>query len=125
MRILVVDDVDDNREIYRLYLCDAGYDVDVADNGLTALQKIEDEAPQVVVMDLAMPVLDGLETTRRIKNNPGTREIIVIIVTGFASADDFARATAAGADAVRAKPFLPADLRQMIERLTARRDMGR
>lgn len=108
--ILVVDDSEDNRTVFRLCLEDAGYRLDEAVDGLDALAHIERERPALVVMDLSMPVLDGWETTRRIKANPETRGIPVLVISGHGEGESVARANEAGADDIAVKPCTPGDL---------------
>jgi two-component system, cell cycle response regulator DivK len=115
--ILVVDDTEDNRTIFRMCLEDAGFRLDEAVDGLDALAHIERERPALVVMDLSMPVMDGWETTRRIKANPETRHIRVLVISGHASDDWVARAKEAGADDVAFKPCGPDDLVARIRQL--------
>lgn len=119
--VLVVDDVEDNRELYATFFEYAGYRVDQAADGEEALSKIARDQPDVVLMDLSMPTLDGWEATRLIKSNPRTNAIIVLVVTGFAMRNDLDRARAAGADDVCTKPCLPKDLVARVESLLARR----
>jgi CheY-like chemotaxis protein len=119
--VLVVDDVEDNRELYATFFEFAGYRVDQASDGEDALSKIARDPPDVVLMDLSMPTLDGWEATRLIKSNPRTKEILVLVVTGFAMRNDLERARAAGADDVYTKPCLPKDLVARVEGLLALR----
>lgn len=115
--ILVVDDTEDNRTIFRMCLEDAGFRLDEAVDGLDALAHIERERPALVVMDLSMPVMDGWETTRRIKDNPDTRDIRVLVISGHTSDDWIARAREAGADDVALKPCRPDELIAQVRRL--------
>jgi CheY-like chemotaxis protein len=117
--ILVVDDSEDNRTIFRMCLEDAGYRLDEAVDGLDALAHIERERPALVIMDLSMPVLDGWETTRRIKQNPETRAIRVLVISGHGEGDSVARAKEAGADDVAMKPCMPGDLVAKVRSLLA------
>lgn len=114
--ILVVDDVEDNRDLYATYLAHAGYAVEQAADGEEALERLAEHRSRVVIMDLAMPVLDGFEATRIIKSSPETRDTIVIVVTGHATREDLRRAKEAGADDVVTKPCLPADLLARVKR---------
>ncbi|MDB5213848.1 MAG: putative two-component system response regulator [Myxococcaceae bacterium] len=116
--VLVVDDFADNRELYAAMLEDAGYTVEQAENGQEALDVIGRRRPAVVVMDLSMPVLDGWEATRRIKENPETSDIVIIALTGHATNFGLQRAKEAGADAVLTKPCLPQDLLALLRSLT-------
>jgi two-component system, cell cycle response regulator DivK len=116
--VLVVDDFADNRELYATTFAAAGYEVAEAENGQEALDFIERRHPSAVVMDLSMPVLDGWETTRRIKADAATAGIIVIAVTGHATKFGLERAKDSGADAVVSKPCLPQDLLDLLRKLT-------
>lgn len=119
--VLVVDDVEDNRELYASYFTYAGFRVDQAADGEEALSKIARDQPDLVIMDLSMPRMDGWEATRLIKSNPRTKAIIVVVVSGFATRTDLDRARAAGADDVCTKPCSPKDLLARVEKLLAER----
>lgn len=106
-RILVVDDAEDTRVLYASYLALSGLRVEEATDGEMALASVAKSAPDLVVMDLAMPRMDGWETTRLIKTNPRTKHVRVIVVTSNAMPDQVAKARAAGADVVLTKPCLP------------------
>jgi two-component system cell cycle response regulator DivK len=108
--ILVVDDFDDNRELYASTIAEAGYEVEQARNGQEALDKIGNIRPAVIIMDLSMPVLDGWQATRALKADPRTADIVVIAVTGHATNFGLDKAKEAGAEAVLTKPCLPEDL---------------
>ena len=124
-RVLVVDDVEDNRDLYATYLEHCGFRADQACDGEEALAKITREPPDVVIMDLSMPNLDGWEATRLVKSNPRTRHVIVIVVTGNATDGNMAAARAAGADEVCTKPSMPRALRAHVERHLAARGRKR
>jgi CheY-like chemotaxis protein len=113
--VLIVDDFEDNREMYASYFEAMGYRVVQASDGEEALNVIAREPPDVVVMDLSMPRLDGWEATRLIKSNPRTAKIIVVVVTGFSTRNDLARARAAGANEVCTKPCTPSELLSKVE----------
>jgi CheY-like chemotaxis protein len=117
--ILVVDDTEDNRTIFRMCLEDAGFRLDEAVDGQDALVHIAREKPALVVMDLSMPVMDGWEATRRIKANPDTSDIRVLVISGHVTGDCTARARAAGADDIAVKPCLPAALVAKVKHLLA------
>ncbi len=106
-RILVVEDQEDNLRIMRDLLTDAGFEVIEAVNGNEALSVAEAERPHLILMDIQLPELDGLEATRRIKANPALRHIPVIAVTSYAMSEDNERARAAGCDVYFAKPVSP------------------
>ena len=118
-RVLIVDDVEDNRRIYTMFLTAAGFEVQSASDGHEALAKVRTLKPDVVVMDFAIPGIDGWQVTRRLKRDPQTRRIPVIALTGHALAGAEQRARQAGCDMFLTKPCLPEDLQQHIERLIA------
>ncbi len=109
-RILVVEDQEDNLRILRDLLTDAGFEVIEAVNGKEALSVAEAARPDLILMDIQLPELDGLEATRRIKANSAIRHIPVIAVTSYAMSEDNERAMAAGCDAYFAKPVSPRTL---------------
>lgn len=115
--ILIVDDFDDNREMYAEFLRFTGYRVEEASNGLEALEKAFGLLPEVIVMDLSLPGVDGWEVTRRLKADGRTHHIPVIAVTGHALAGHSQGALEAGCDAFVTKPCLPEDLATEIQRL--------
>ena len=109
-RILVVEDQEDNRRIVRDLLTSAGYETIEALDGEAGVRLAEAERPDLILMDVQLPVLDGHEATRRIKRNPALRAIPVIVVTASALSGDHAKAMAAGCDGYVAKPFSPRQL---------------
>ncbi len=112
--ILVVDDFQDNRAMYAEFLRYSGFDVVEAANGLEAIQQAASILPDVIVMDLSLPVLDGWEATRRLKRDATTRHIPVIALTGHALQGHLQDARDAGCDRVLAKPCLPEVLLETI-----------
>ena len=114
--VLVVDDFADNRQMYAEYLAFVGYRVAEAENGQEALDKAFDMRPDVIVMDLSLPGMDGWEATRRLKSDARTRHIPVIALTGHALAGHSKGALEAGCDAFVTKPCLPEDLVAHIRR---------
>lgn len=118
--ILLVDDYADNREMYAEYLVFSGLRVAEAQNGHEALEKAADLRPDVIVMDLALPGVDGWEATRRLKADALTRDIPVIALTGHALAGHSRTALDAGCDAFVTKPCLPERLLQEIRRMLGR-----
>ena len=116
--VLLVEDDQDGRRMYAEWLTEAGFLVDQAHNGLQALERAFDSRPNVVVTDLNIPGIDGFELTRRLKQDPRTRHIPVLAVTGYvAFASDPGRARRAGCDAVLQKPCSPDDLEAAIRSL--------
>jgi two-component system, cell cycle response regulator DivK len=108
--VLLVDDYPDAREMYCEYLKFSGYDVVEASNGLEALQRAIDTSPDIILMDLSLPVMDGWEATRRLKGDARTASIPVVALTGHALAGVFEGAKRAGCAAFVTKPCLPEDL---------------
>jgi len=109
-RVLLVDDYPDAREMYSEYLKFSGFDVIEAGNGVEALQRAIETSPDIILMDLSLPVMDGWEATRRLKEDPRTAGIPVVALTGHALAGMFEGAKRAGCDAFVTKPCLPEDL---------------
>ena len=105
--ILVVEDQADNRRILRDMLGNAGYELIEAESGEEALMAVEAQRPDLILMDIQLPVMDGYEATRRIKSNPGMKEIPIIAVTSYALSGDEGKARAAGCNAYVTKPFSP------------------
>jgi two-component system cell cycle response regulator DivK len=106
-RILVVEDQEDNRRILRDLLTSAGYEIIQAENGEEALAAAARERPDLILMDIQLPVLDGYEATRRIKADPALHAIPIIAVTSYALSGDEGEARAAGCDAYVTKPYSP------------------
>ena len=106
-RILVVEDQADNRRILRDMLSNAGYELVEAESGEEALMAVEAQRPDLILMDIQLPIMDGYEATRRIKSNPGMKEIPIIAVTSYALSGDEGKARAAGCNAYVTKPFSP------------------
>ena len=108
--VLLVEDYEDAREMYRDYLEFAGFQVETAENGVEALAKAKAIDPDVVLMDLSLPVMDGWEATRRLKADPATAHLPVLALSAHALAVEGERAKEAGCDGFIAKPCIPAEL---------------
>jgi two-component system cell cycle response regulator DivK len=106
-RILLVEDQDDNRKIMRDLLSASGYELIEAIDGEQGLALAERERPDLILMDIQLPGLDGYEVTRRIKANPILNHIPIIAVTSYALSGDDQKAFAAGCDGYVTKPFSP------------------
>jgi len=106
-RVLVIEDQEDNRRIIRDLLASAGYEMIEAVTGEEGLALAETQRPDLILMDIQLPGLDGYETTRRIKANPALRQIPIIAVTSYALSGDDLKAMEAGCDAYVTKPFSP------------------
>ena len=109
-RILVVEDHEENRRILRLLLTKAGFELIEAETGEDGVRLAETERPDLILMDIQLPGLDGYEATRRIKANPALRPIPLIVVTSYALSGDDVKAFEAGCDAYVTKPFVPRQL---------------
>lgn len=116
-RVLVVDDYPDAREMYTEYLEYSGFEVVQAANGMEALEKAVEHTPDIILMDLSLPVMDGWEATRRLKADHRTAGIPVVALTGHALAGISEGARKAGCDAFVTKPCLPEDLVKEIRRI--------
>jgi two-component system cell cycle response regulator DivK len=106
----VVEDQEDNRQILRDLLGTAGYELSEAENGADAITAVANHRPDLILMDIQLPVMDGYEATRRIKSDPATKAIPIIVVTSYALSGDEGKARAAGCDAYVTKPFSPRQL---------------
>ena len=115
--VLIVDDFQDNREMYAEFLRFSGLRVEEAVNGHEALDKAGALLPDLIVMDLSLPGMDGWEATRRLKGEPATKHIPVLALTGHALAGYSEGARRAGCDAFVTKPCLPEDLLAQIRRM--------
>jgi two-component system cell cycle response regulator DivK len=115
-RILVVEDQEDNRRIIRDLLQSVGYQLIEAADGAAGVRLAKEERPDLILMDIQLPVLDGYEATRRIKADPELRPIPIVVVTSYALSGDDAKAKTAGCDAYVAKPFSPRALLATIRK---------
>jgi two-component system cell cycle response regulator DivK len=106
-RILVIEDHEENRRIMRDLLTHAGYEMLEAVTGEDGIVAAGLERPDLILMDIQLPGLDGYDTTRRIKADPALRPIPIIAVTSYALSGDDQKALAAGCDAYVTKPFSP------------------
>jgi len=118
--ILVADDVPDVRDIVAEYLGYHGYQVATAEDGLEALAKAFELSPDLILMDLSMPNLDGWEATRRLRRDARTQHIPVIAFTGHVLKAYLEAALDAGCDLVVTKPLRPGDLEAEIRKLLGR-----
>jgi two-component system, cell cycle response regulator DivK len=114
-RILVVEDQEDNRQIIRDMLAGTGYEITEAENGEQALLAVAKQRPDLILMDIQLPVMDGYEATRRIKADPALRSIPIIAVTSYALSGEDKKARAAGCDDYVPKPYSP---RQLLAKIS-------
>ncbi len=117
--MLVVDDFEDVREMYVAYLRYLGFDADGATDGRDAVRKTLAHKQSLVVMDLAMPVLDGWEATRILRADRRTRDIPIVVLTGHAQPELVARAREVGATEIVEKPCEPAQLGRIVVSMLA------
>jgi two-component system cell cycle response regulator DivK len=118
--VLVVEDFEDNRFMMRRLLEMSGYRVVEAVNGNQAVEAAASEHPDIILMDLSLPQLDGLAATRRIREQQGTRRVPIVAVSAHDSADFHAEALAAGCNEYVTKPIDFDQLVNLLSRLTAK-----
>lgn len=116
-RILIVDDNPTNMKLVAYLVRAHGYEVATASDAETALVAIEEQSPKLILMDVQLPGIDGLELTRRLKADPATKDIIIVAVTAYAMKGDQERALAAGCDDYVTKPIDTRALPTTIARL--------
>jgi len=116
-KVLLVDDDESNREMLTRRLQNRGYDVVTAIDGQDALERASAESPSLILMDVSLPVIDGLTATRQLKSSPALRDIPVIALTAHASLEDRDRAREAGCDDYDTKPIDFSRLEQKMESL--------
>jgi two-component system cell cycle response regulator DivK len=114
MKILLVEDNEMNRDMLSRRLERKGYEVVIAVNGQEGVELVTSTRPDLILMDLSLPIIDGWEATRRIKADPATASIPVIALTAHAMAEDRAKAMAAGCDDFDIKPV---DLPRLLEKI--------
>ena len=118
--VLVVEDFEDNRFMMRRLLEMSGYRVVEAINGNQAVERAAADHPDIILMDLSLPQLDGLAATRRIRSREGARKVPIVAVSAHDSADFHAEALAAGCNEYVTKPIDFDQLVQLLDRLTAK-----
>jgi two-component system cell cycle response regulator DivK len=109
-RVLVVEDQEDNRRIVRDLLTTTNYEVVEAEDGAQALAAVAKQRPDLILMDIQLPAMDGYEATRRLKADPSSSSIPVIAVTSYVLCGDEEKARAAGCDDFVPKPYSPRQL---------------
>jgi two-component system, cell cycle response regulator DivK len=113
-RVLMIEDHENNRRIMRDLLTSKGYDVIEALDGLDGVSAAKTFCPDLIIMDIQLPGIDGYEATRRIKADIETKKIPIIVVTSYALSGDDVKSFDAGCDAYMAKPFSPRELLSKI-----------
>jgi len=109
-RILINDDHEDNRQILRDLLTSAGFDMIEAEDGAAGVAAAVAHRPDLILMDIQLPIMDGYEATRRIKADANLSATPIIVITSYALSGDEAKASAAGCDAYVTKPYSPREL---------------
>lgn len=117
-KILVVDDESQNVEVLRRLMTRLGYDIVTAPDGESALQSVMHDRPDLVLLDVNMPGIDGIEVCRRLKSDPKTRLIPVVLITTLTASEDRIRGIEAGADDFLSKPPVTAELEARVRSLT-------
>ena len=115
-KILIVEDEESLLKLESILLTSKGYDVRGVSNGQQALDAIQEERPDLVLLDIMLPEIDGFEVCQRIKDNPETKDIPVIMLTAKKSREDMARGEKVGADWYITKPFKSAMVIETIQR---------
>jgi two-component system, cell cycle response regulator DivK len=127
-RLLLVEDNEDNRTIYSTLLRHLGYDVIEAQNGVQAIELARSERPDLVLMDISIPEMDGWEATRILRGDPVTKDIPIVALTAHALEDDRERAAEVGFSSYLAKPIEPravlAEVRRLIGENVTPRPLG-
>ena len=109
-RILIIEDTEDNRRIMRIGLTGAGFEVLEATDGAAGIEVAVTQKPDLILMDIQLPLIDGYEATRRIRATPGLEAVPIIAVTSYALSGDETKAREAGCNGYMAKPFSPRQL---------------
>ena len=117
VKVLLVEDTEDNRQMMRRLLEMSGYRVIEAVNGVEAVKLASEEKPRIILMDLSLPLIDGLTATRRIRNLPGLSKVPIVAVSAHDTADFHSEALAAGCNAYVTKPIDYPELEEVVIRL--------
>jgi len=117
VKVLLVEDTEDNRQMMKRLLEMSGYQVLEAVNGEEAVKLASQEQPQIILMDLSLPLIDGLTATRRIRNSPGMSKVPIVAVSAHDTADFHSEALAAGCNAYITKPIDYPQLEEIVNRL--------
>ena len=124
-RVLLVEDNEDNRIVYSTILRHFGYQVTEALNGEEGISKAKSEMPDLILMDISIPIIDGWEATQVLKHDPGTRDIPIIALTAHALASDREKAMEVGCDGYLAKPCEPRAVVAEVQRFLGKKDGAR
>ncbi len=105
IKILLADDEDDVKTTLKIYLTKCGYEVDTAYDGLDTLDRIKNNKPNLIFLDIMMPLVDGIEVCKKIKKDKGTEDIKIVMLSAASTKEAYIRAKEAGADDFIVKPF--------------------
>lgn len=119
--VLVADDAADARALFGEYLAHLGFRVETAVNGADAIASAHREWPAIIIMDLAMPGVDGWQAIKHLKSDPLTTDIPIVALSAYAFGEEAQRALEAGADLCLLKPCLPSQLARVIRALLVKR----
>ncbi len=122
-KVLLVEDYADAREMYGEYLEFAGFQVEMACNGVEAIEKAQERPPDVILMDMSLPLMNGWEATRHLKGAAQTKDIPVVALTGHVLPQHSAQADEAGCDSFVTKPCLPTDVVKHVRELLSARKL--
>lgn len=120
VKVLLVEDTEDNRQMMKRLLEMSGYQVVEAINGEEAVKLASEQRPQIILMDLSLPLIDGLTATRRIRSLPGLNKVPIIAVSAHDTADFHSEALAAGCNAYITKPIDYPELEEIVNLLISR-----
>jgi two-component system alkaline phosphatase synthesis response regulator PhoP len=123
-RILIADDNQPNRELLEVYLADIECDIEHAADGQETLAKVKSFHPDLILLDIMMPKLSGFEVCQKLKVDPQTRKVMVLMVTALNEAGDIERAVAAGTDDFLSKPVNKIELLKRVENMLKLKDVS-
>ena len=116
-RVLIADDIQQNRELLEAYLADEGYEILMASDGQQTMKLVDEQQPDLILLDIMMPRMSGYEVCSQIKNDPARRGILVLMVTALNEAGDIEKAVNAGCDDFLTKPVNRLELRTRVRSL--------
>ena len=122
-KILIADDNQANRELLEAYLAGVDCDTDIAVDGLDTLAKVKTFLPDLILLDIMMPKLSGFEVCKKLKEDPATRKIMILMVTALNELGDIERAVAAGTDDFLSKPVQKVELVKRVENMLKLKDV--
>jgi DNA-binding response OmpR family regulator len=128
-RILIVDDTPQAAELLEAYLSDAGYELRTASDGEATLKMVAEWAPDLILLDVMMPRISGFEVCKRLRGNPASRDVAILMITALDQQSDVERAVEAGTDDFLSKPIKKSELlhrvRAMLRSRQHKRDLDR